>query len=522
MHLNSARHPICRSVAATAVLALTVLGLPASAQEVPTSEEEEEIEGDEIIVQATRSGRRVGDEPIRVEVIDREEIEEKILMNPGNISMVVAETGGLRVQVTSPSLGAANVRVRGLEGRYTQILADGLPLYGQASSIGLLQIPPADLGQVEVIKGAASALYGPSALGGVINLVSRRPGSEPTAEVLVNATSRGGQDATAYASSPLGDTLSYSILGGYHRQDQKDLDGDDWIDMPGYERFTVRPRLFWDRGDGAKAYLTLGAMSEDRAGGTLPGRNAPDGQLFVEAQDTRRFDAAFVGELPAADLGTVHFRASGMTQDHTHRFGDVVEDDRHSTLFGEASLGGGADGTTWLAGLAFQLDDYRSQTFPTFDYSYSVPGVFAQVEHDLRDDLTFAGSARLDAHSEYGTRLSPRLSVLYKPAALTVRASVGRGFFAPTPFVEENEATGLSRLEPLAGLKEEVADTASLDLGYTIGRTELNASVFASRVENAVRLDDIAAAPDGIGRVRLVNAEGQSRTRGGRAAGAAP
>ena len=62
MHLNSARHPICRSVAATAVLALTVLGLPASAQEVPTSEEEEEIEGDEIIVQATRSGRRVGDE----------------------------------------------------------------------------------------------------------------------------------------------------------------------------------------------------------------------------------------------------------------------------------------------------------------------------------------------------------------------------------------------------------------------------------------------------------------------------
>src|SRR4028119_809818 len=117
-----------------------------------------EEEGEVIIVQATRSGRRVQDEPIRVEVIDREEIEEKILMVPGNISMLVAETGGLRVQVTSPALGAANVRVRGLEGRYTQLLADGLPLYGQASSIGLLQIAPTDLGQVEVIKGAASAL----------------------------------------------------------------------------------------------------------------------------------------------------------------------------------------------------------------------------------------------------------------------------------------------------------------------------------------------------------------------------
>src|SRR4028119_2424338 len=132
-----------------------------------------EEEGEVIIVQATRSGRRVQDEPIRVEVIDREEMEEKSLRVPGNISMLVAETGGLRVQITSPALGAANVRVRGLEGRYTQLLSDGLPLYGgQASSLGLLQIPPTDLGRVEVVKGAASALYGASALGGVINLIS--------------------------------------------------------------------------------------------------------------------------------------------------------------------------------------------------------------------------------------------------------------------------------------------------------------------------------------------------------------
>jgi len=114
-------------------------------------------EGEDIVVQATRTGRRVQDEPIRVEVLDREEIEEKILMQPGNIAMLVSETPGIRVQVTSPALGAANVRVQGLKGRYTQILADGLPLYGgQTPSIGLLQIPPTDLGQVEIIKVAAS------------------------------------------------------------------------------------------------------------------------------------------------------------------------------------------------------------------------------------------------------------------------------------------------------------------------------------------------------------------------------
>jgi len=187
-----------------ALLAATLL-MPASgwAQIATDTLVEETEESEDIIVQATRSRRRVQDEPTKVEVLAREEIEEKILMRPGNIATILSETGGLRVQVTSPALGASNIRIQGMDGRYTQLLADGLPLYGgQASSLGLLQIAPTDLGQVEVIKGAASALYGASALGGVINLVSRRPGPAPEAELLLNGTSRGGQDATASAAAP--------------------------------------------------------------------------------------------------------------------------------------------------------------------------------------------------------------------------------------------------------------------------------------------------------------------------------
>src|SRR3546814_14883301 len=87
----------------------------------------------------------LSDEPIRVEVLDREEIEEKLMMTPGNIAMMVSETPGVRTQITSPSLGAASIRMQGLKGRYTQLLADGLQLYGgQAPAIGLLQIPPTD------------------------------------------------------------------------------------------------------------------------------------------------------------------------------------------------------------------------------------------------------------------------------------------------------------------------------------------------------------------------------------------
>ena len=93
-----------------------------------------EIE-EHVVVTATRSDRRIQDEPLRVEVIDREEIEEKALMTPGSVAMLLGETTGLRVQITAPSIGAANVRIQGLRGRYAQLLADGLPLYGGGDSL---------------------------------------------------------------------------------------------------------------------------------------------------------------------------------------------------------------------------------------------------------------------------------------------------------------------------------------------------------------------------------------------------
>ena len=154
--------------------------------------EAQAAEMEDIVVSATRNEKRIEDEPLRVEVLAREEVEEKMLMTPGDISMMLNETSGLRVQTTSPSLGGANVRIQGLRGRYTQVLSDGLPLFGgQTGSLGLLQIPPMDLGQVEVIKGVASALYGGGAMGGVVNLLSRRPSAEAEREFLANGSRPG-------------------------------------------------------------------------------------------------------------------------------------------------------------------------------------------------------------------------------------------------------------------------------------------------------------------------------------------
>jgi iron complex outermembrane receptor protein len=134
-----------------------------------TLEPESALE-ENVVVSATRTEQRIEDIPLRVEVVPNEEVQEKIAMSPGDVSMLLAETNGLRVQTTSPALGGASLRIQGLAGRYSQVLSDGLPLYGsQSGSVGILQIPPMDLQQVEVIKGVASALYGMSAIGGVVN-----------------------------------------------------------------------------------------------------------------------------------------------------------------------------------------------------------------------------------------------------------------------------------------------------------------------------------------------------------------
>ena len=173
---------------------LTASGSARFDQEPASEPSEPTVEEHVTVIATTRSGRRIEDEPLRVETLEREEIEEKMLMTPGDIVMLLNEMGGMRVQSTSPSLGAASVRIQGMRGRYTRVLADGLPLFGEVRGLGLLQIPPMDLGQVEVIKGVASALYGPGAMGGVINVLSRRPAAEPARELLFNRSTRGATD----------------------------------------------------------------------------------------------------------------------------------------------------------------------------------------------------------------------------------------------------------------------------------------------------------------------------------------
>ncbi|MEX2569664.1 MAG: TonB-dependent receptor [Gemmatimonadota bacterium] len=486
-----------------------VVGGAAGAELVVRLEvEAEEVEG--IVVRSTRTDRRIEDEPIRVEVIAGEEIEEKVMMTPGDIAMMLNETSGLRVQNTSPSLGGANVRIQGLRGRYTQILSDGLPLYGgQSGSLSMLQIPPMDLGQVEVIKGVASALYGSTALGGVINLISRRPEPDER-EVLLNQSTLGGTDGVLWLADEPGERWGYTFLGGLHRQSKADVDEDGWADLPGYRRAVVRPRVFWNDGAGRSVFVTMGGTVEEREGGTQDGRLTPGGTQHPEELETQRMDVGLMGRILTQGERLVTVRASAMAQRHAHRFGDVRERDLHANGFAEIAYSGAAGPHSWLIGAALQHESYDAEDVDGFDFGFTVPSVFVQDEYAPATWLTVAGSARFDRHSEYGAFINPRVSVLFRPGeAWNARASVGTGYFAPTPFTEESEAVGLGRVLPMEGVGVERAHSASLDIGREFSELELNATAFGSLVEDPVQVEREGAM------LRLGNALGPTRTWGG-------
>jgi outer membrane receptor for ferrienterochelin and colicins len=449
------------------------------------------VEEEVTVVATTRTDQRLEDLPMRVEVLGREEIEEKMLMTPGDIVMMLNEMGGMRVQATSPSLGAASVRIQGMRGRYTRFLSDGLPLFGeQVGALGLLQIPPMDLGQVEVIKGVASSLYGAGAMGGVVNLISRRPTKGPLREVLINRSTRGGTDAVLFVSAPVRERWGVTLLGSGHWQERTDVNDDAWADLPGYARGVFRPRLFWDGGNGSTFFATTGLTIEDRDGGSMPDTILPAaGVAYPEALETVRLDAGAVGQRLFRGRYVLTARAAFAQQRHDHQFGDVLERDRHDTAFGEVAVRGTSGRQTWVVGAAVEHDAYRPTDLPQFRHTFTVPGVFVQDDVEIRRWLSLSASGRLDHHNEYGTFFSPRIAALLRSGGWNSRLSVGAGFFGPSALTEETEAAGLTRLSIPRALRAEEGRSASLDVSRTDGPASYTVTLFASRVRHPIDVD---------------------------------
>lgn len=200
---------------------------------------------DEVVVTATRTNSRIEDQPERVEVLGEEEMREENGIKPGNIASLLGDIAGTQIQPTSPTTGNADLRIQGLQGQYSQILRDGLPLYGGfAGSFGILSVPPLDLRQIELLKGSNSTLFGGGAIAGLVNLVSKTPTlGTPQFTATLNQTTLNETNLNGFAAQR-GRRVGYSVFVGFTRQQDVDVDGDSFVDVPRVRSLNVHPRFF--------------------------------------------------------------------------------------------------------------------------------------------------------------------------------------------------------------------------------------------------------------------------------------
>jgi outer membrane receptor for ferrienterochelin and colicins len=463
----------------------------------------------EVVVFATRDERRISDEPTRVEVTDRDDIEEQIAASPGGVAELLTEASGVRVQTTASGLGGS-VRIRGLSGRYTELLSDGLPLVGLTTQeLGPLQMPPMDLERVEVIKGVASALYGPTALGGVVNLVSQRPNNER--ELVINETSSNATDLVFFSGRRLGPRWGYTLLASADRQATQDPDGDGWADIPGFRRLVLRPRVFWSGSAGNSLLITTGLTAENRTGGTVNGGVVANGRPFDVGLDTRRADVGAVGRFRLHGSASLSLRSSVTEEWDTRTLGGIRERDRRTTLFSELAVNLTRASQIVVLGAAIQGDLYHARDVPAMNYNFVTPALFAQDTWLPVAWFGLMSSVRLDMHSAYGGLVSPRASALFRfNEHWSARVGAGLSTFTPTPFTDETNAIALSHLRPIAGLRVEQARSVSVDVGGKLGPVEVIGSVHGTIIERAIALRSVAGSMDSV---ELVNR--RAPTRGG-------
>ncbi len=484
--------------------------------------EQSEVEAEEMVITGTRTTRSIADVPVRVEAIPQEEVEEKLMMTPSNVAMLLNESTGMRVQTTSATSNTANLRIQGLSGRYTQLLTDGIPNFGGLSSgFGLTQLPPLNLRQVEVVKGAASALYGPDAISGIVNFITKIPNEHAEATALLNITTQQGFDAAGFFSQQF-DATGVTLLLSRNTQAQFDVDHDNYADVAGFSRVAFTPKITFDASEHVRTTLGLGYSSEDRTGGVMniEGIALTSNSPYRETIHTERKDISSQTSYEVSPDESFLLKLAGTLLSRDANYGINTFNATQTMFYAD-----GQYTTKWkthslLFGVAFSYDNFEDRTpgyFSLRNYKYQSPAIFAQDEIPLDSSISLLASGRIDFHNTFGTFLTPRISLMYKPSSeLTLRLGGGTGFKSPTIFIEDVEETGFVNLRPLGNVTTEKSQSGSFDINWNsfIGEfgITVNTAFYLTNLESALLVDDDSLA-NNILFVR--NATGNTLSRGG-------
>lgn len=505
----------------TQVLTLT---FPLASQDtVRVMMEISDTELEEVVVSSTRSTRTIADIPTRIEFISGEELEEKANMKPGDIRMLLSESTGIQTQQTSATSANASIRIQGLDGRYTQILKDGFPLYaGFSGGLGLLQTPPLDLKQVEIIKGSSSTLYGGGAIAGLVDLVSKTPEEERELRLLLNGTSAGGLDINGFYGEKYGraGVTLYLARNSNEAYDPADI---GLSAIPKFERYTINPRLFVDLNDRSSINLGFNFIAEDRTGGDMLHIDGKGDEIhsYFEKNVTDRFSTQFSLTHRFADNTTLTVKNSVNYFKRILSMRDYEFSGVQNSTFTEVNYVAQRNAAEWIGGINLWTDDFEERQTtdtPLRDYQHITAGAFVQYTARLSDRYQLEAGLRGDHVVDYGFAVLPRVSLLYKNSGrFSSRLGGGLGYKTPTVFTEESERIQFRNVLPVTPEDNILEKSYGVNWDFTY-RTSLAGGAIGFSLNQLffyTRLDDplfLTALPSGD--FQLVNLAGHMDTKG--------
>jgi outer membrane receptor for ferrienterochelin and colicins len=422
----------------------------------------------------------------------------------------IQNVNGVRPQLNCNVCNTGDIHINGLEGPYTMVLIDGMPIVSGLSTVyGLTGIPQSLIERVEIVKGPASTLYGSEAVGGIINVITKNPDSAPLFSADVMGTSWLELNVDLGVKMQIGNKASTLIGVNYFNFNTPvDNNGDNFTDVPLQNRISIFNKWNFKRKDNKVFTLAGRYLYEDRWGGEMQWSPEFRGgnEIYGESIYTNRWEAIGLYQLPVKEIVNFQFSANGHEQNSVYGTTDF----QASQYIGFGQL-------TWhkeihqrhqlLSGIALRYTYYDDNTTATSigdslnminaASTTFLPGVFVQDEISINTQNKVLLGLRYDYNQTHGSILSPRVN--YKWSSFDqkhiVRMSIGNGYRVANIFTEDHAAlTGARTVEFIGEISPETSWNANLNFIKKIFSQNNNylgidASVFYTYFDNQIIAD---------------------------------
>ncbi|WP_242203482.1 TonB-dependent receptor [Aestuariivivens insulae] len=366
-----------------------------------------------------------------------------------NIFEALQNVNGVRPQLNCNVCNTGDIHINGLEGPYTLVLIDGMPIVSGLSTVyGLSGIPNSLIEQVEVVKGPASSLYGSEAVGGLINIITKLPENAPLFFVDNFVSGWGEANFDLGFKSSVGKIADVLVGANYFKYSNAiDNNNDNFTDVTLQDRISIFQKWNFKRKQNRLFSLAGRYFYEDRWGGEMQWDKKYRGgdAVYGESIYTSRYEIIGNYQLPISEL--VNFQFSYSDHDQNSYYGNMPYMAQQRIGFGQLIWDKKLDHHDLLFGLAARYNFYNDNTPATLKPDeVTIPSIFVQDEIQLSEKHHLLLGARYDYDSRHGSIFTPRIAYRFKPTNNDIiRLNAGTGFRVVNLFTEEHAALTGSR-----------------------------------------------------------------------------